>query len=159
MTLYIYPRTQTGFQSSWWDTYALDIWQFHCQITLQTVCYQPHWKASVWILLSSVTIHRIMLQWFTPKEDLITKIIKFHMSFHFIHLLFFHLSFNAFPHKVTLGPCHGVGIGVEGANLWAWPQGQKVTPSGPKSDVQWVKIWRTQGWKVTYGPKCNIGVL
>ena len=32
MTLYIYPRTQTGCKSSWWDTHALDIWQFHCQI-------------------------------------------------------------------------------------------------------------------------------
>ena len=37
--------------------------------------------------------------------------------------------------------------------------GQKVTYSGPKSDVQWAKVWRTQGWKVTCGTKCNIGVL
>ena len=52
--------SQTGFQSSWWDTHALEIWQFHCQITLKTVCYQPYWKASVWMLLCN--LHRIILQ-------------------------------------------------------------------------------------------------
>ena len=56
MTLYINPRTQTGFQSSWWDTHAPDIWEFHCQITLKIVCYQPYWKASVWMLLSTICL-------------------------------------------------------------------------------------------------------
>ena len=43
MTLYIHPWTQTGCKYSWWDTDALDIWQFHLQITLKTVCCQPYW--------------------------------------------------------------------------------------------------------------------
>ena len=51
------PKTQTGW---WWDTHALDIWQFHCQITLKTVCFQPYWEASTWVLLC--TLHRIILQ-------------------------------------------------------------------------------------------------
>ena len=33
MALYIYPSTQTGFQSSWWDTHAPGIWQFHSDNT------------------------------------------------------------------------------------------------------------------------------
>ena len=49
--------------------------------------------------------------------------------------------------------------GGESVHLWAWPQGQKMTYSGPKSYVQWAKMWHTRGWKVTYGPKCNIRVL
>ena len=51
MTLYIYPRTQTGCKSSWWDTHAVDIWQFDCQITLKNVCYQPYWKTSAWLFI------------------------------------------------------------------------------------------------------------
>ena len=89
MTLYIYPRTQTGCQSSWWDTHALDIWQFHCQITLKTVCYQPYWKASVWMLLC--TLYMIILQYITPQNNLITKSIKFHMCFHCIYLFIIQL--------------------------------------------------------------------
>ena len=52
--------TQTSCKSSWWDTHALSIWQFHCQIKLKTVCYQPNWKSSTWVLLC--TLHRIILQ-------------------------------------------------------------------------------------------------
>ena len=58
VTLYVYPRIQTGFQSLWWDTHALDIWQFHFQKTLKTVCYQPYWRASEWMLVC--TLHRVI---------------------------------------------------------------------------------------------------
>ena len=47
-------------KSSWWDTHAVDIWQFHCRITLKTVCYQPYWKASAWVSLC--TLHSNILQ-------------------------------------------------------------------------------------------------
>ena len=75
-------------------------------------------------------------------------------------IFIFYSFFDAFPPKVTLGPCQGVGVvvGVEDVHLWAWTQGQKVTFSRPISDEQWAKIWRTQSGNVTYGPKCNIGV-
>ena len=33
------------------------------------------------------------------------------------------------------------------------------TASGPKSDIGRSKKWHWQGWKVTQGPKCHIGVL
>ena len=59
MTLCINPRTQTCYKSSWWDTHAIDIWQFHCRITLKTVCYQPYWKTSAWVSLC--TLHSNIL--------------------------------------------------------------------------------------------------
>ena len=153
MTLYIYPRTQTGCKSSWWDTHALDIWQFHCQITLKTVYYQPYWKGSAWVLLHN--FHRIFLQNLTPQKDLKKKWLNFTCSstFYLIISWYFTVSFILF-HPKLLG-----GGGVEGVHLWAWPQGQKLTSNESNSDVQWATIWRTQGWKVTYGPKCNIWVL
>ena len=60
MTLCINPRTQTVYKSSWWDTHVIDIWQFHCRITLKTVCYQPYWKASAWVSLC--TLHSNIVQ-------------------------------------------------------------------------------------------------
>ena len=49
----------------------------------------------------------------------------------FIYLFVF---FHAFPPKITLGPCQWVGVGV-GVHLWAWPQGHKVTYSGPTGET------------------------
>ena len=43
VTVYSCTRTPTGCKTSWWDSHALHIWQFHCQITFKTVWYQPYW--------------------------------------------------------------------------------------------------------------------
>ena len=157
MTLYIHPRNQTGCKSSWWDTHAVDIWQFHCRITPKTVCYHPYWKASAWVPLYSP--HQYITIIHTTNGFNKIKICKFDVSFHSLFIDFsFYFFFYAFLTKITLGPWHGGG-GGGGVHLWTWTQGQQMTYSGPKFDVQWAKMWHTRGWKVTYGPKCNIGLL
>ena len=71
------------------------------------------------------------------------------MSFHFSCIHFsFYFFFNAFPLKITLGPWHGVGVGVficgHGHRAKKWRTvGQKVTYSGPKCDVRGAEKWRT----------------
>ena len=59
--------------------------------------------------------------------------------------LFFYFFFNAFPLKITLGPWHGVGLVVGGGGC-----SFVGMATGPKSDVQWAKKWRTVGQNVTY---------
>ena len=49
----------------------------------------------------------------------------------FIHL--FYIFFNAFPPKITLGPCQGVGVGGGGGCSFVG------MATGPKCDVQWAK--------------------
>ena len=64
------------------------------------------------------------------------------MSFHFLFTYFsFYFFFNAFLPKITLGPWQGVGVG--GCSFVGMA-------TGPKSDVQWAKKWRTVGQNVTY---------
>ena len=77
----------------------------------------------------------------------------------YLIIISFYSFFNAFSPKNYFGSMPVGRVGVEGVHLWAWPQGQQVTYSGPKSHVQLAEMWRTRGWKVTYGPKCNFGVL
>ena len=64
-------------------------------------------------------------------------------TFH-VFIFTFYFFFNAFPPKITLGPMTwgrgGGGGGDGGIHVWAWPQGQKVTYSWPKSDVQLAKM-------------------
>ena len=54
------------------------------------------------------------------------------------------LIFNLFLYIILIrgGGCHWQG-----------------TASGPKSHIGRSKKWHWQGWKVTQGPKCHIGVL
>ena len=68
----------------------------------------------------------------------------------FLSIIFSYFFFNAFLPKITLCPCQGFGVGVEGVHSWTWWQGQKwrtvgqkVTYSGPKSDVRRAEKWRT----------------
>ena len=79
----------------------------------------------------------------------------------FYLFIFFYVFFNAFLPKITLAPWQGVGgggWGVVECSFVGMATGLKCD-SGPKSDAQWAKMWRTRGWKVTHGPKCNIGVF
>ena len=64
------------------------------------------------------------------------------MSFHFSRIQFyFYFFFNAFQPKITLGPITwGGGGGYSFVGM----------ATGPKSDVQWAKKWRTVGQNVTY---------
>ena len=54
-------------------------------------------------------------------------------------------------------------MGVAGVHLWAWPQGQKVTYSWPKSDVRWAKMWRmrAENWRTGQNAtlECYNGLL
>ena len=139
--VYIYPRTQTGFKSLWWDTHTLDIWQRHCQIALKTVCYKPYWKASAWVLLC--TLHKIHITKGFDKK----KIITFHMCSSTCYI-YFHLFYNAFPPKIILDPCPGLGwkmfICGHGHRAKTWRTvGQSLTYSRPKTDVSRAEKWYT----------------
>ena len=66
------------------------------------------------------------------------------MSFHFLYIyLSFYFFRNAFLPKITLGPWQGVWMGVGYCSFVSMA-------TGPKSDVQWAKKWRTVGQNVTY---------
>ena len=64
------------------------------------------------------------------------------LSTFYLFIFSFHFFFNAFPPKITLGPWQGVGRG-RGCSFVGMT-------TGPKSDVQWAKKWRTVGQNVTY---------
>ena len=78
------------------------------------------------------------------------KICKFHVSFHF---LFIHFSsyffFNAFLPKITLGPWQGGGGGGVVGGMGGGGSFVDMA-TGPNSDVQWAKKWRSVGQKLTH---------
>ena len=161
MTLYIYPRTQTGCKSSWWDTHAVDIcnfiaglhWKLSATSHIGKQAHECHCVFSI-VIFNNNSHHKGMFK---------KKIIKFHVSFHFLFIHFsFYFFFNAFPPKITLGPWQGKGVGVHGewgvficrhghrAKKWC-TVGQKVTYSGQKCDVPGAEKWR-MGQNATF--KC-----